>query len=313
MSPCRICSGRLELFLRGAGTAPDPAGFAPTCHQPGAHGDLYRCRECATVQQPSLPAGGALHDLYRRMRDAGYLKEERGRRRSARRLLDLLDAPSPGARLLEIGCGHGLLLDEARARGYEVHGLELSVDAAGHAREALGLDITEVALEDADLQGREFDAVVLADVIEHLHDPVRALARCKELLAPDGTLLLVTPDPSSLTARLAGARWWGYLPAHTCLIPRATLRGLLGDQGLVLEEDVSYVRSFTPAYWLDGLAQRGGAAGALLKAASRGLPDRTLLSLSLGDERVMVARKTNVTPARQRPLLDRGAPANVAP
>lgn len=247
------------------------------------------------------------------MRDAGYLKEERGRRRSARRLLDLLDAPSPGARLLEIGCGHGLLLDEARARGYEVHGLELSVDAAGHAREALGLDITEVALEDADLQGREFDAVVLADVIEHLHDPVRALARCKELLAPDGTLLLVTPDPSSLTARLAGARWWGYLPAHTCLIPRATLRGLVGDQGLVLEEDVSYVRSFTPAYWLDGLAQRGGAAGALLKAASRGLPDRTLLSLSLGDERVMVARKTNVTLARQRPLHDRGAPASVAP
>lgn len=313
MSPCRICSGRLELFLRGASAAPDPAGFAPTCHQPGAHGDLYRCRECATVQQPSLPAGGALYDLYRRMRDAGYLKEERGRRRSARRLLDLLDSPAPGERLLEVGCGHGLLLDEARGRGYEVHGLELSVDAARHAREALGLPITEVALEDADLEGQEFDAVVLADVLEHLHDPVRALARCQELLAPDGALLLVTPDPSSLTARLAGARWWGYLPAHTCLIPRATLRGLLGDQGLVLEEDVSYVRSFTPAYWLDGLAQRGGAAGALLKAVSRGLPDRTLLSLSLGDERVMVARRTSVAAAHRPSLHDRGVPANVAP
>ena len=45
---------------------------------------------------------------------------------------------------------------------------------------------------------------------------------------------VVTPDPSSPTARLAGARWWGYVPVHTNLLPRKTLRELLSVLGLVI-------------------------------------------------------------------------------
>src|SRR6478735_1296413 len=63
-----------------------------------------------------------------------------------------------------------------------------------------------------------------AELHEHLDDPVDAIDRCAGLLRPGGVLCVVTPDPSSLTARVAGARWWGYLPAHACLLPRATLR-----------------------------------------------------------------------------------------
>ena len=72
-----------------------------------------------------------------------------------------------------------------------------------------------------------FDAIVLADVIEHLDDPVAAIDQCAALLQPGGVLCIVTPDPSSATAKLAGARWWGYLPAHTVLLPRRTLRELI--------------------------------------------------------------------------------------
>ena len=68
---------------------------------------------------------------------------------------------------------------------------------------------------------------MLADVLEHLDDPVAAIDHCAALLRPGGVLCVVTPDPSSATAKLAGARWWGYLPAHTFLIPRRTLRELI--------------------------------------------------------------------------------------
>src|SRR5437763_13947520 len=174
---CRVCLGPLALMASGSDVAPRPESFAPTCHRPGAHGDLYRCEACGTVQQPSLPRGEALHDLYRRMRDDDYLVEEEGRRRTARRLLDMLDpAPSSG-RLLEVGCGHGLLLDEARRRGWSVTGLDLSMEAAHHARERLGLDVIEQPLEEASLGDERFDAVVIADVLEHLDDPARGLAR----------------------------------------------------------------------------------------------------------------------------------------
>ena len=42
----------------------------------------------------------------------------------------------------------------------------------------------------------EFDAIVLADVLEHLDDPVDAIDRCARLLRPRGVLCVVTPDPS---------------------------------------------------------------------------------------------------------------------
>src|SRR4051794_33857178 len=176
---CAICSGPLDLRLPGLGGAPSPAALSPSLHEPGAHGDLYACAECGTVQQPSLPRGRALHDLYRAMADDAYLAETPGRRRTAERLLDLIGAHVPRGRLLDVGCGPGLLLDEARRRGYDVVGLELSATAAAHARDVLGLPVREMPLEH--LTEEEFDVIVLADVLEHLDDPLAALDGCHEL------------------------------------------------------------------------------------------------------------------------------------
>ena len=59
--------------------------------------------------------------------------------------------------------------------------------------------------------------IVLADVIEHLDDPAGALRTCAALLADGGALCVVTPDPSSPTRALAGARWWGSCrPTRAC-------------------------------------------------------------------------------------------------
>ena len=187
MAGCRICAGELELKVAGNGAAVTAAALSPSAHAVGGHGDLLACRECGTVQQPILPKGAELHDLYREMRDDAYLAEEAGRRATANRLLDLIGAHVPRGRLLDVGCGHGLLLDEARRRGYDTVGLELSREAARHARETLGLDVREVPLEgfsegrNGDSPG-EFDAIVLADVLEHLDDPVDAIDRCVRLL-----------------------------------------------------------------------------------------------------------------------------------
>ena len=136
---CRVCAGDLSLRVAGTnGHAPVAEAFAPSLHETGRHGDLLACVECGTVQQPLLPAGDELHELYRDMSDDAYLGEEGGRRATAAHLLDLIAAQVAGGRLLDVGCGHGLLLDEARSRGYETVGLELSRSAARHAREALG-------------------------------------------------------------------------------------------------------------------------------------------------------------------------------
>ena len=292
---CGICNGALDFRYPGSGAAPRPDDFSPTCHRPRAYQDLYRCRECGTVQQPSLPIGAELGDLYRDMDDGDYLAEEAGRRATANGLLDAVERRRHPGRMLEVGCGHGLLLAEARRRGWQTRGLELSAQSAAYARDTLGLDIVEQPLEHLDpSENGTWDAVLLVDVLEHLDDPVDALRRCQALLAPGGVLLVVTPDPSSRTARLAGQRWWGYLPAHTYLVPRKTLRELLSAGGLILSDDIPLVRTFTARYWLSGFAERGGPIGATVRAAAAKVPEHRSLSLSLGDERVMIAVREDV-------------------
>jgi SAM-dependent methyltransferase len=309
---CRVCAGHLSLRVAGTnGHTPVAEAFAPSQHETGRHGDLLACVECGTVQQPLLPAGDELHELYRDMSDDAYLGEEAGRRATAAHLLDLIAEQVPAGRLLDVGCGHGLLLDEARSRGYDTVGLELSRSAASHAREELGVDVREAPVEDfADADG--FDVVVLADVLEHLDDPVAAVDRCAGLLRPGGVLCVVTPDPSSVTARIAGRRWWGFVPAHACLLPRATLRELLAARGLVISTDVPLVRSFSARRWASGLAERLGPARAAVERLADALPDGASLSLALHDERVIVANRIDVEHAPSPLVRDRGGPAIVA-
>jgi SAM-dependent methyltransferase len=303
---CAICSGPLELLHPGTAGELTAADLSPTCHRPGAHGDLYACASCGTVSQPGVPRGEALLALYRDMQDAAYLREEAGRRATARRLLERISRHvSPPGRLLDVGCGHGLLLDEARARGWEVLGLEPNVAGRRHAREVLGLDVVDGTLGALDPAER-FDVIVMADVLEHVDDPVSELHRCARALRAGGVACVVTPDPGSRTARLAGARWWGFLPAHTFLLPRRTLRSLLERAGLHPVCDVGLRRTFTLRTWAAGLGERGGALGRVVGAGQR-LPLMDLpLTLSLGDERVIIARAG--VPVSE-PAAFRGAPA----
>jgi SAM-dependent methyltransferase len=309
-SLCRICDGALELHIRGAGGEIGPDALAPSVHEPGRHGALLICRECGCVQQPALPRGARLLELYRDARDPAYLEEEAGRRATARRLLDLIGARVPTGRLLDVGCGPGLLLDEARRRGYAPVGLELSRAAARHAGEVLGLDVREVAFEAFEPPER-FDVIVLADVLEHLEDPCAGLERAARLLAPGGVLCVVTPDPASLTARVAGARWWGYIAAHTFLLPRRTLRELLTAAGLAITDDVPLVRTFSLRRWIAGLAERLGPLRGSLDALAARLPARASLSAALRDERVLLAQRVDVQRASEPLMADRGGAAAV--
>jgi SAM-dependent methyltransferase len=289
---CGICGGPLHLRHRGSGAALTAAVLSPTCHAIGGHGDLLACAHCGTVQQPARPSDGTLADLYREMRDDDYLAEEAGRRATARRLLERVESVGSVGRLLDVGCGHGLLVDEARRRGWDASGLEVAAAAVAHAR-AQGLSVREEPVEALD-PGRDgpFDAIVLADVIEHLDDPVAVVRSCAALLAGGGGVLcVVTPDPASRTARVAGSRWWALLPGHTFLLPRATLRSLLAGEGLELVDDSGLRRTFSLAYWMQGLGERAGALGRAMGALARTPVGRVPVTLSLGDERVVIARR----------------------
>lgn len=181
---------------------------------------VVRCPRCRLAFVSPRLRSGSLQEVYD---DVGYFEggvygepdsaAMRLQRIWTRGRLDLIGAPPPGGRLLEVGCGYGHFLAAAADRGWAVTGVELSRPAAAYARDRLGLDVAQGQLADADLDGG-YDVVAAWDTLEHVPDPVAFLRVVGGLLAPDGLVAFSTPYFSSLPARLLRARWWTLKPAE---------------------------------------------------------------------------------------------------
>ncbi len=100
----------------------------------------------------------------------------------------------PGARTLELGCGHGGFVAMQRWAGLDATGLELSPWLVRQARGLFNVPVLEGRLEEQELAAGLWDAVVMMDVLEHLPDPRQTLGRAVSLLrGPGGFLLIQTP------------------------------------------------------------------------------------------------------------------------
>src|SRR5207302_10033561 len=92
------------------------------------------------------------------------------------------------ARVLEIGCGHGLLLDQLRRRGWTVTGTELSTASSGYARDVLGIDVRVGDLLSMRFADASFDVVILWHSLEHVRDPFEHVREVSRILRPGGLL-----------------------------------------------------------------------------------------------------------------------------
>jgi SAM-dependent methyltransferase len=143
--------------------------------------------------------------------------------------------PRGRSRLLDVGCGNGRLLARHRALGWEVRGIDPGERAVAACRQ-LGLSVEQAGLLDADLPSRHFDVILLHHVIEHVPRPLEALRRARELLAPGGAIVVVTPNAASLGFRMYGACWYALdAPRHLQLFDRGTLVRLSHGAGLSVE------------------------------------------------------------------------------
>ncbi len=99
-------------------------------------------------------------------------------------------APRPGARLLDLGCGGGVLAPHVPL-GYEHHGVDLNAaalaQAAAHGIRTLQADVTAVPLADGFA-----DVVVAGELLEHVPDPEAVIAEAARLLRPGGTVIFDT-------------------------------------------------------------------------------------------------------------------------
>jgi 2-polyprenyl-3-methyl-5-hydroxy-6-metoxy-1,4-benzoquinol methylase len=136
-------------------------------------------------------------------------------------------------RVLDVGCGRGLLLEAFRRRGWDVQGTELTEKAARYAQQVAGVPVEIGQLEEIGFPESHFDAITMWHVLEHVHDPRVVLAEVSRILKPGGVLLVGVPNFSGFEARLFKDKWFHLdVPRHVTHLTKTTLKQALHGNGL---------------------------------------------------------------------------------
>jgi SAM-dependent methyltransferase len=163
------------------------------------------------------------------------LSRFRSLRERAARMVMWLKASQRG-RLLDVGCGSGLFMREMLNLGWDVIGVEPDYRAAYIAKEKFGLDVYQSNLEQAGFADCTFDAITMNNVLEHLTDPLRAIAECRRILKLKGRLVLLTPNAASLGHKYFQRDWRGLEPPrHLFLFTPNNIRHAIENTGLYVE------------------------------------------------------------------------------
>ena len=208
--------------------------------------------EAAAARRRELGTRRTWGDVAREVLDAALAIEAPGARRQRERRLAYFEhdrpevralVPETAQRILDVGCGGGLLGAALRSlRGAQVTGIELDPTAAVRARERLEDVRAGEAIESmAALPDASFDAVLFADLLEHLAEPQAALAQARRLLAPGGVVVASLPNVrhwSVVKQILAGD--FRYEPAgildrtHLRFFTRASALRLFAENGFTV-------------------------------------------------------------------------------
>lgn len=169
-----------------------------------------------------------------------------------------LRLPHSGATLLDIGCGAGEFVAEARAAGWDAVGIDPDPAAVASGC-AAGLPISTMSLaEVAASRGGSFDAVTLAHVLEHVPDPVELLALARTALRDNGVLWLATPNLDARGHHRFG-RSWMHLdpPRHVVMLGARALDLALARAGFEVARAPVSASGTVASYEQSARIQRG--------------------------------------------------------
>ncbi len=297
MLQCLVCGGAaLSVYFDDAEDSIDVTaiGSSRTILSPGK---IMRCKTCGFAFRQNRFDELQIADLYRKMDTKVYQAEFNGRIRTAENHLRIVTRhlpsnTSPGA-ILDVGCASGLFLDKALDAGWTVVGLEPSEVLYRQAVERIGNrgTVLPFMLEEADFNGKLFDAITLWDVLEHVVDPVNFLRRIHEHLKPDGCLFLNVPDLDSIEARLLGRRWPLLLPEHLNYFTRSSIRLCAEKCQFKLIRFGRRRSYFSLQYVFYRLSQHNFPAANFLHRLSKSWIGKIVIPVSLGETWAVLQRQ----------------------
>lgn len=244
---------------------------------------LFRCHTCSFVAQYPGPGKDARVDSYREYYDLAFLDQgkewmyperEQVLHDIARRIHDV----HPSGKLLDVGCGDGLFLAQAKKFGYTCFGIEDSADLSGYAKKKTGATVLTGQYNADSFPPHSFDVISFIQVVEHLPDPISVLGIVRQHLAPNGLLVIEVPSihaPHFLAYSLTGMKKFvdnphGIIDCHIGYYTPRTMRQLTDTAGFTEQQLVTGRWKYkyhgalkAMAHVLDPLFQVSGIGGIL--------------------------------------------------
>ena len=136
-------------------------------------------------------------------------------------------------KLLDIGCGTGDFLVEAKNQGWTILGFEPNSDAKQLAANK-GVSFTEDIFA---LPENTFDAVTMWHVLEHVPNLSEYIANLKRIVKPDGTIIIAVPNYKSYDAKYYNRFWAAYdVPRHLWHFSKTSIKRLFSDVDMELKK-----------------------------------------------------------------------------
>ncbi len=191
----------------------------------------------------------SFHSFHEGYYDYGSLMCESKTSRDFKKALKLLESDcldKKNLSILDIGAGNGFFLAVAKERGWKVTGIDSSQKNVELAKQKFNLDLIRANFSSYKKDENKFDVISFWDVIEHLSDPNSAINEAKEILTPDGQLLIGAPNDQSLLRYLSMLINWAtfgsvkkgidkiYFFEHVAYFNLRSLKELMGRNGLEL-------------------------------------------------------------------------------
>lgn len=161
-----------------------------------------------------------------------YYEQESALRATFRRLLNNMRRLNmTGGALLEVGCGYGYLLDEARG----FFDVRIGTEFSNHALQQAKMKADFIYADGVEKipDNDKFDCIVLFNVIEHLYHPKQFLEDLGRHLSPGGKMIIATPDMNSFWRRFMGRKWPSFkIPEHVNYFDADSLEFIMKQAGL---------------------------------------------------------------------------------